>query len=88
MADLRIENPTTTEAFVAALATANVALPLSPSAEHLGVVLDANGDDVFTVDSNGERPDDEVKIIALWVILAVNSCGGFKLEAVFDGANP
>ena len=77
MADLRVEDPKTTDQFVALLAERNVKLPLRLSEEDLGVVLDAKGRDVFTVDSNGERPDDEVEMIAGWIVLAANTCGGF-----------
>jgi hypothetical protein len=78
MADLRVENPKTTDQFNALLAARNVQLPLRLSEEDLGVVLDADGRDVFTVDSNGERPDAEVEMIAEWIVVAVNTCGGFK----------
>ena len=59
---------------------ADVRLPLHLSEEDTGVVLDADGRDVFTVDVNSERPDDQVEAIALWIVCAVNTCGGFRLE--------
>ena len=80
MGDFRFERSATTDAFVAELAALDVALPLRPSEADLGVVLDANGDDVFTVDSNGDRPDDQVAKIALWIVCAVNTCGGYRAE--------
>ena len=42
--------------------------------------LDATGEDVFTVDSNGDRPDDQVEAIAQWIVCAVNTCGGYRAE--------
>jgi hypothetical protein len=78
MADLRIEDPKTTERFVERLRQLSVKLPLRPSEEDTGVILDADGIDVLTVDSNGERSDEEAQIIALMIVLAVNTCGGFK----------
>ncbi|NGO50481.1 hypothetical protein [Allomesorhizobium camelthorni] len=80
MGDLRVENPKTTEAFVAALAEQMVKLPLGVSEDEPGVVFDADGETVFVVDVNNERPDDQVEQIAMWIVLAVNTCGGFKLE--------
>lgn len=76
--DLRIENPKTTEGFVERLRQSNVKLPLRPSEEDVGVILDAEGADVLTVDSNGDRENAEVEIITLMIVLAVNTCGGFK----------
>lgn len=73
----RFERSEATDAFVAELAALDVTLPLSPSEQDLGVVLDAEGRDVVTVDVNGEAPDDQVAAIALWIACAVNTCGGF-----------
>jgi len=36
--------------------------------------------DVFTVDVNSERPDDEATAIAAWIVVAVNTCAGFRAE--------
>lgn len=80
MTDLRFEQSATTDAFVAELAALDVVLPLRLSREDLGVVLDATGEDVFTVDSNGDRPDDQVEAIAQWIVCAVNTCGGYRAE--------
>lgn len=60
----------------------NVALPLRLSDEDVGVVLDAHGCDVFTVDVNNERPDDEALAIALFIVECVNEAGGFSEENV------
>lgn len=80
MPDIRFENPETTEAFARLLTDSNVRLPLRLSDEDVGVVLDANGADVFTVDVNGERPNDEATAIAAWIMVAVNTCAGLKAE--------
>lgn len=80
MADLTVKNPQTTEAYLAAMAREDVVLPVNIG-KMLGVVYDATGRDVFTVDSNGERPDAETERIALWICLAINTCGGFMASA-------
>ena len=85
MADLRFEKPETTEAFVQLLADQDVRLPVSLSPGELGVIVDANGRDVCTVDVNSERPDDQVLAIASWIEVAINTCGGFKAEVIPHG---
>jgi hypothetical protein len=64
------------ERFRDLLAGLNVKLPLALSKLDIGVILDADGRDVITIDVNGERPDREVTSIALTVTLAINSWGG------------
>lgn len=85
MADLRTENPATTDEFRACLAAQDVELPLRLSEEDLGVVLDAKGRDIFTVDVNSERDDVQVGLIAQQLVLAINTCGGLKAEIVTNG---
>ena len=80
MADLRVDSTDTTETYVATLSREGVTLPLSHSAGDCGVIVDANGRGIITVDVNNELPDDQVERIASWIILAVNTCGGFKAE--------
>ncbi|RVO40453.1 hypothetical protein CN093_11500 [Sinorhizobium meliloti] len=58
----------------------NVELPLRLSETDIGVVLDPHGCDVFTVDVNNERPDDEALAIALFIVECVNEAGGFSEE--------
>ncbi len=58
----------------------NVELPLRLSETDVGVVLDRHGCDVFTVDVNNERPDDEVLAIALFIVESVNAEAGFTTE--------
>lgn len=48
-------------------------LPLRRSETCVGTALDADGVDVFTVDVNGERSDDEVAAIVSMIIAAVNA---------------
>lgn len=80
MADLRVQNPATTETYVKALGECCVKLPLNVGAE-LGVIYDADGRDVITIDVNNERDDEQVELIAQWIVLAVNTCGGFRARA-------
>lgn len=75
MADLRVENPAITERFVQLLAEQGVRLPLALSREDVGVVADADGRGIITIDVNRELPDDQVHRIAAWIMLAVNTCG-------------
>ena len=67
------------EKFTADLAAVNVALPLRYD-ENIGTIYDADWKPVCTIDVNRERPDIEVHKIGMWLTLAVNTCGGFKLE--------
>ena len=70
---------TAREKFTADLATVNVALPMHYD-ESNGTIFDASGKPVCTIDVNRERPDIEVHKIGMWLTLAVNTCGGFRLE--------
>jgi hypothetical protein len=81
----RFESSAATDAFVAELAALDVTLPLRLSEEDLGVVLDADGCDVITIDVNGDRPDNQVAAIAKWIACAVNTCGGFRAEIADHG---
>ncbi|MQU72371.1 hypothetical protein [Sinorhizobium meliloti] len=58
----------------------NVDLPLRLSDDDVGVVLDRHGCDVFTVDVNNERPDQEAMAIALFIVECVNEAAGFTEE--------
>ncbi|MDW9888895.1 hypothetical protein GOC28_08395 [Sinorhizobium meliloti] len=58
----------------------NVELPLRLSETEIGVVLDRHGCDVFTVDVNNERPDDEALAIALFIVESINAEAGFTTE--------
>ncbi|SMD18258.1 hypothetical protein [Rhizobium sp. RU36D] len=65
-------SPATPAAIVAALAAAQVKLPLRMSEQDTGVILDDDGHDIITIDSNGKREDDQVDIIAMLVVSAIN----------------
>ncbi|UFX01115.1 hypothetical protein SmedWSM1115_15105 [Sinorhizobium medicae WSM1115] len=58
----------------------NVELPLRLSETDIGVLVDRHGCDVFTVDVNNERPDEEALTIALLMIECVNEAAGFSGE--------
>jgi hypothetical protein len=58
----------------------NVELPLRLSDDDVGVVFDRHGCDVFTVDVNNERPDEEAMAIALFIVECVNEAAGFTEE--------
>ncbi|MDX0563338.1 hypothetical protein GOL81_09295 [Sinorhizobium medicae] len=58
----------------------NVELPLRLSETGIGGVLDRHGCDVFTVDVNNERPDEEALAIALLIVECVNAEAGFATE--------
>ncbi|MCA1368101.1 hypothetical protein I6F15_11885 [Bradyrhizobium sp. BRP14] len=58
----------------------NVELPLRLSETDTGAVLDVHGCDVFTVDVNNERPDEEALAIALFIVECVNAGAGFNTE--------
>ncbi|RVG28022.1 hypothetical protein [Sinorhizobium meliloti] len=60
----------------------NVELPLRLSETDIGVVLDRHGCDVFTVDVNNERPDEEAIAIALLLIECVNEVAGLSGETL------
>ena len=65
----------------AAFADQGVKLPLRLSDEDVGVILDDEGADVLTVDSNGMRDDRKVQMIAALVATAVNDLAGFDFES-------
>jgi len=64
----------------AAFADQGVKLPLRLSDEDVGVILDDDGADVLTVDSNGMRDEQRVQMIAAPVATAVNDLAAFDFE--------
>ncbi|MCT7667644.1 hypothetical protein [Shinella kummerowiae] len=74
-------NPNSPDGFAAVFLANNVELPLEPSSEDAGVLLDAQGRDVITIDVNGERPDEEVYALTAYLCMAINGAGGFKVLA-------
>ena len=78
--DLRVENPKTTEGFAAEAQSLKHPLPWDFSKEDAGTIVDANGDPVLVVDYDRERHDHDVLRIVGLVLVAVNTCGGFKCQ--------
>jgi hypothetical protein len=66
-----------TEQFVADLASFGVTLPLTISEDDDASLIDAEGRDVVGV-LDGDFTDAEARRIAAWIMLAVNTCGGFR----------
>ena len=64
----------------ACFADMKVKLPLRPCDEDVGVVLDDDGCDVFTVDSNGQRDDAVVSALAFTLASMINIAAGFDEE--------
>lgn len=85
MAEMIVQNPENRSAVRAAFGDHGVKLPLRLSDDDIGVVLDDDGVDVFTVDVNNERQDDHASAIALFVVTCVNTCGGFSAEVQNNG---
>ena len=69
------------ERYAADLLSTNARLPLGISRDCHATIVDADGRDVATIDMNRERSDIEAAKIALWIILAVNTCGGHSAAA-------
>lgn len=72
--------PVSQRAIRTAFLDQNVELPLCLSDDDVGVVLDRHGCDVFTVDVNNERPDEEAQSIAFLIVECVNEAAGFTEE--------
>jgi hypothetical protein len=70
--------------FAAKLASLGVPAPWELHDEELGVILAANKAGVLTVDTGTSPYPDIETTIALAVILAVNTCAGFKATIVED----
>lgn len=78
MAELRVENPRLTGDYVKLMADAGVTLPVRLHETEVGEIVDAKGREVCVVDVNRERPDDEVVHLCSWIVVAINTCGGFQ----------
>ncbi|HTO29616.1 MAG TPA: hypothetical protein VL202_00330 [Pararhizobium sp.] len=57
------------------LSAHHVTLPLRASETDLGVIVDATGADIITIDVNNTRPDDQVRALALIFADAINFAG-------------
>lgn len=65
-------------AVIAAFRDQRVRLPLRMSDEDTGVILDDDGVDILTIDSNNTRPDAQADAIAMLIVSAVNHLAGFE----------
>ncbi len=81
-AELRITNPRITSDFAAALERLGHPLPwsFSQDPDDVGVITDANGKAVLTVDQWRGRSDEDVLRIVGNILVAMNTCGGFKMQ--------
>lgn len=68
--------PETTEQFRALIAECNAPLPWAETED--GGIYDADGNFVLQIDPDNERPDIEVHKLAGWIVVGVNTLGGFK----------
>jgi hypothetical protein len=76
--DLRVENPTTSEQFAAALRAIDVILPVEVCSDEAAVVRDAAGAVVCVVDADREMSDEDAARLADLIVVALNTCGGFR----------
>lgn len=76
MADPKNENHAA--APFAVLSNLRLKLPLRLCSEESGVILDDDGIDVATVDTNRQRTDEEAKAIAMMIVAAVNHVRGMR----------
>lgn len=90
MREVRVDAPTLTSDFAAALAALDVKLPLRLSLEEANVIVDDDGEDLLIVEIEADtrRPDDKAREIAEWMVLAVNTCGGFVAVPTNDRTEP
>lgn len=77
MGMLKIEDVTLTEHFKSECDKHGFRLPLRLCDEAPGVVLDDTGREAFTIPLS-DYDDADAANLALLMILAVNTCGGFK----------
>ncbi|HAU74372.1 MAG TPA: hypothetical protein DCW88_02195 [Agrobacterium sp.] len=63
--------------FLTAMAELGVSFPLTYSERDMGVLLDADGEELLTIDSSGSMPDDTVSLIAANIVMTLNNAAGF-----------
>lgn len=80
MSEFELRNPAARERFRTSMETASVKLPVRISDEDQATVVDADGRLVCVADMHRERPDAEACQIALWIVLALNACGGIAKD--------
>ena len=73
------------EEYRVGLAALGVPAPWRLDDEDVGTILHAENASVLTVDVNRELDDETVGRIALDIILAVNTCAGFRAKIVREG---
>jgi len=78
MSDLRFEKPETTELFKTDLDLTGSPAPWAVRDD--GSVVDADGDLVLQIDPERARSDFEVSRIGALLMIAVNTCAGFRAE--------
>lgn len=62
------------------MADDRIALPLRACRIHVGSVVDADGNEVFVVDVNGDLPDDIVQARTATLVRAINCSAGGAME--------
>lgn len=75
--DLRLENPKTADAFVAALAAIDVVLPVEVDPDN-GAIVDAEGVFVCAVDEQEMSTAEDAAALASLIVMAINTCGGYR----------
>lgn len=85
MEKIRVDNPVTPEAFLQAMGQLGVAFPLVCSQQDLGVILDADGDELLTIDSAGVMPDPTVTLLSANIVMVLNNAAGLQAIAAVVG---
>lgn len=81
METTRVENPISPEAFVQAMNELGIAFPLTCSQRDMGVLLDADGDELLTIDSSGSMPDNTVALLCANIVMVLNNAAGYQAVA-------
>lgn len=68
--------------FAEQLSALGITLPVTTTTENIGVIFDAAGKDVVTVDCNGNLDDASAGMIAGYITLAINMAGGFHKPTI------
>lgn len=79
--NIRVENPVTPEAFIQAMSELGVSFPLTCSQRDMGVLLDADGDELLTIDSSGSMPDNTVALLCANIVMVLNNAAGYRAVA-------
>ena len=68
----------TTDSYAKLLNDLDVKLPIRLHDEDAGVVIDADGKDVFLVPVQDSGSQENSTLVASWIVTAVNTCAGFR----------